>query len=292
MASLTTRRAAEALGVSESSLKRWCDQGELDFSRTAGGHRRLEARTLIAFAKNRGQQLARPDLLGLFPRRGPSAARVEISARAFCDALLRGDEAGCRFVARTCFLAGQSLAEFGDQFVAAAFRDIGERWAHGDAEVYQERRACQICQTILGELSTLLPESRNGPVAIGGTLAGDPYSLSASLAALVLRQNGWRAQSLGTGLPWETLAAAVRDLRPKLFWLSFSTLDTGEDFLEQYRQLQRAIGGQTAIVVGGRALTPELRTQMNYAAYCDNLQHIESFARSLHRPRTTAKKER
>jgi hypothetical protein len=34
-------------------------------------------------------------------------------------------------------------------------------------------------------------------------------------------------------------------------------------------------------VVGGRALTPHLREQMKYAAYCDNMQHLETFAHSL-----------
>ena len=35
-----------------------------------------------------------------------------------------------------------------------------------------------------------------------------------------------------------------------------------------------------AFVVGGRALTESIRQQMKFAAYCDNMQHLESFAQS------------
>jgi hypothetical protein len=36
-----------------------------------------------------------------------------------------------------------------------------------------------------------------------------------------------------------------------------------------------------ALVVGGRELTESLRRKIRYSAYCDDLQHLESLARSL-----------
>jgi excisionase family DNA binding protein len=278
---LSTRRAADALGVSESSLKRWCDQGLIESVRTAGGHRRLEPRAVIEYARGKGLQLAKPELLGLFPRRRATGEKLELSAQAFCQALLKGDEQGCRFVAKTCHLAGQRVAAFGDQFVAKSFYEIGERWSHGEAEVYQERRACQICQAVLEELGTLLTPSPHGPMAAGGTPEGDPYSLPSTLASLVLRQNGWRAQSLGSNLPWPTLVAAVRDVKPKLFWLSVSAMTGLDDFVRGYQSFFEQVPEDTSVVVGGRALTAEIRQQIQYSAYCDNLLHLETFARSL-----------
>jgi methanogenic corrinoid protein MtbC1 len=257
-------------------------------TRTAGGHRRLLAHSVVEYARQSGLPIVSPRLLGLVARAESAAKKTAISAAVFCDALLRGDETGCRFVAHSCHMSGQQMSVFGDQFVSAAFREIGERWSHGEAQVYQERRACQICLALISELRQLVPEAKRGPIAIGGAWADDPYTLPTELAALVLRQNGWRAQSLGSGLPWDTLTAAIHDLRPKLFWLTASTIVDVDSFVAGYRNFYGAIERETAVVVGGRALTPEVRQQIRYTGFCDNLQHLETLAQGLHHPRASS----
>ena len=46
---LSPREVAVALGVSESSVKRWVDLGELAALRTAGGHRRITRAEAVRF---------------------------------------------------------------------------------------------------------------------------------------------------------------------------------------------------------------------------------------------------
>jgi methanogenic corrinoid protein MtbC1 len=103
------------------------------------------------------------------------------------------------------------------------------------------------------------------------------------MAEIVLRQNGWRAQSLGCRLPFSTLVAAVRDVRPQLFWLSVSHLEDADRFLTEYRAFYEEVRSEVAVVVGGRALTEPIRRQMEYSAYGDNMQHLEAFARTFKR---------
>src|SRR5690625_4089972 len=50
-ADLTTRQASALLGVHESSVKRWCDQGLLECSFTPGGHRRFDFDVMLDFAR-------------------------------------------------------------------------------------------------------------------------------------------------------------------------------------------------------------------------------------------------
>ena len=38
---LSPKTLADALGTSESSVRRWCDAGKMAAIRTAGGHRRI-----------------------------------------------------------------------------------------------------------------------------------------------------------------------------------------------------------------------------------------------------------
>ncbi|WP_254511508.1 MerR family transcriptional regulator [Anatilimnocola floriformis] len=290
MSLLSPKMAAEALGVSESSLKRWVDQGVLTAVKTVGGHRRLETATLVDYARRSGRQIVKPELLdlglgGKSLRKGSVLRTQDDPLTAFRQALLRGDESGCRFLARACLAAGMTLAEFGDRFVATSFHDVGDQWLHGVTEVYEERRACQVCHGVLADLFTLLPTPRaTAPVAIGAAGEGDPYTLATSLVSLVLRQNGWRSQSLGNNLPWPTLIEAIRDLKPRLFWLSVSTIDDEATFVRNYRAFYAAVGTQTAVVVGGRAWTGELRSKVRFAAHCDSLGHLEAFAATLMRP--------
>ena len=132
---------------------------------------------------------------------------------------------------------------------------------------------------VLYELrQSLSPPAAGTPLAIGGTPRSDPYSLATGMVELVLRQKGWVAQSLGSHLPLDTLAAAIEHMRPRLFWLSVSYLDDEARFLREYADFHERVQTQVLVVVGGKALTRKASPPNAYACYCDNLQHLEGFA--------------
>jgi methanogenic corrinoid protein MtbC1 len=121
-------------------------------------------------------------------------------------------------------------------------------------------------------------------LATGGTIEGDQYSLPSAMAELVLRDAGFFAISLGTSIPFASLVKAVQETKPKLFWLSVSHIREGLDFVTEFATLSQACtAADTALVVGGRALTEELRQRMTYSAYCDTMQHLEAFATTVYR---------
>lgn len=272
-------QAARAFGVSESSLKRWCDQGLIASVRTAGGHRKMAVADVLAFFRQQNRELNSPGLLGLPPvsehaRLGLARGRLRLA-----DALLAGDDLVARQIVLDLYHARHSLAVICDQVIAAAFHEIGDRWACGNAEVYQERRAVQIAQRVLFELRNLQPAPAGAWLAVGGTIEGDQYSLPSAMADLVLRGAGFQASPLGTSIPWASLINAVQTMRPRIFWLSVSHLHEGRDFPAEFAALSRACDAAgAALVVGGRALTESLRAGMRYAAFGDTMEHLESFA--------------
>jgi len=281
---LSPKQVALAIGVSEASLKRWCDKGLLPTIRTVGGHRRLPINGVLQFLRAQGQRIVRPEVLGLPNASAVRPSSAEASADELRDALEAGDEERARRVVVRQYLAGAKAVDLCDRVVARAFQGIGQRWQHGDVEVYQERRGCQIAMRILFELRKMLPTPAiEAPVAIGGTLERDPYDLATTMVELALRECGWRAESYGVGSPVRTLCAAIRDVRPKLFWLSVSTVERVADFREDYEELYRtAVECGSVMIVGGRALDESLRREMSYTAFCDSLRHIVHFAETLH----------
>ena len=64
MQHLGPRQLGQALGVSESSVKRWADQGEIVTHRTSGGHRRIALAEAIRFIRESGLPVVDPGILG------------------------------------------------------------------------------------------------------------------------------------------------------------------------------------------------------------------------------------
>jgi len=280
---ISPKQVARAIGVSESSLKRWCDRGLIQAIRTAGGHRKLPINSVLEFIKDSGHEIVHPDLLGLPPATGQGQRTLTGARNRLIDALVAGDEQACRRIVLDLMLAKHPISVIGDEVIASAFSEVGELWDCGDIEVYQERRSCEICMRVLHELRTHLPTNVEGaPVAIGGTLSGDHYALPTGLIELVLKENHWNATSLGTNLPVETMLAAIEHHQPQLVWVSCSHIADETQFLFDMEQLYTvAQSRDAALVVGGNALRDSLRKRMTYHAYCDTLAHLESFASTI-----------
>jgi methanogenic corrinoid protein MtbC1 len=288
---VSPKQVARAIGVSESSLKRWCDQGLIKTVRTAGGHRKMAIREVLRYVRENDHQLVSPEFLGLPPVSEHASIGLTHGGPRLVDALLAGDEILARQIVFDLYLAKHSPAVICDEVIAAAFREIGDRWACHDAEVYQERRGCEIALRILFDLRRVQPVPERTRLATGGTIEGDLYSLPSSMAELVLRDSGFYATTLGTSIPFASLVKAVQATKPELFWVSVSHIHEGLDFISEFAALSQAcLATDTALVVGGRALTEELRQRMTYAAYCDTMQHLAAFATTLHRSLTGGRK--
>ncbi len=279
---LTPKQVANAIDVSESSVKRWCDKGIIPTQYTAGGHRRIPLSGLLKFLRKQQYQIARPELLGLPSNTGQSPRIIDRAVESLTTALIDGHEDDARRVLINLYLAKHSICSICDQVIAPAFEKIGRLWECGSAEVFQERQGCEFTLRLLHELLGLVTvPATESPKAIGAAPEGDQYNLATTMAELVLRDAGWNAKSLGDNLPLSSLGEAIKGHRPRLFWLSCSHLADEEWFLKSYGLLYEEFGSSVAFVVGGRALSESMRQNMKYAAYCDNMQHLQAFAQTF-----------
>jgi methanogenic corrinoid protein MtbC1 len=239
---------------------------------------------VLRYVRDQGQKLASPEILGLPPVSDGASSGLSHGGARLVGALLSGDELLSRQIVFDLYLAKHSPSAIFDEVVAAAFREIGNRWACHDADIYQERRGCEIALRILFDLRRVQQAPDRKWLAIGGTIEGDQYSLPSAMAEVVLRDCGFHATSLGTSIPFASLVKAVEETKPTLFWLSVSHIREGLDFVTEFSLLSQAcLASGTALVVGGRALTEELRRRMTYSAYCDTMQHLDAFAKTLQR---------
>src|SRR5688500_6197296 len=128
---LSPKDVADAIGASESSVRRWIDGGQIATSRTAGGHRRVAVEEAIRYARASGATVVRPDLLGLDL---PRASRERMPALSDDEKLFEALRAGNRGAARDMilgwYLDGRSLPALFDGPVRGAMHAVGELWRH------------------------------------------------------------------------------------------------------------------------------------------------------------------
>ncbi|MEW4488425.1 B12-binding domain-containing protein [Thalassoglobus sp. JC818] len=278
---VSPKQLAQAISVSESSLKRWCDKGVIPAVYTAGGHRRIPVNGVLSYLRERGLQIQHPEILGLPPATtGGQARKISSEQERLVSAMISGSEEVCIEIVFNLYLANCPVSTICDEVLATTFHEIGDRWGCGDVAVYQERRACELCLRIIHELRRALPElPSSAPIAIGGTLDGDPYTLASSMSELVLRDTGWNANSMGNMLPFASMRQALRDTNARFLWVSVSSIRDKEEFLAEFEELSTlAFNLDATLAVGGKALVEEIRREMKYSAFCDNFRHLQTVA--------------
>jgi len=288
----TPKQVAVALHVSESSVKRWCDQGAIRTDRTLGGHRRIPLEFLLEFLEATNRRVIDPDAIGM-PKIMPSIGSAKgrglnkqfdraTILEGFKKSLLSGSESECRRALGEWYANTGSIASVADGLIAPAFREVGEAWACGSADIYEERRGCEICMRLFHELRRLLPEPQGAaPLAMGGTPAGDRYQLPSQLLDMVFREQGWRTIGLGSDIPYASHLSAARKHMPKIFWLSVSHIENKETFLKEFNQFSRGLPKGLMLLVGGCALTDAIRPSMSFSAHCDSLEQVSTLARTI-----------
>jgi len=234
---LSPRQIAEALGASESSVKRWCDQGLLSTVKTAGGHRRITASEALRFAREQNYSVVEPQILSLPASDDRKARRIEGCAERLVEGLISENELACRTIVFDLYLGGCAVSQIFDDVLGVAFRIIGEKWECHEAAVYQERCSCQIALRLLHELRGKLVPPKQELLALGATLEGDQYLLPVTMADIVLRSVGWDARLLGSSIPLESIEEAIRRNQPRLFWLSVSHIPDEGAFIAGFERL-------------------------------------------------------
>ncbi len=277
--SLSTSEFARALGISDSSVRRLADSGEVEIHRTKGGHRRVPLAAAIRYVRQTRAPLARPDLLGLDLE--ASAAGGDGDATAKLLRLLESGRASSviRYL-QSLYASGMSLAEICDGPIRDAIAKIGERWPHDRRAIFIEHRAMTLCVRALGQLrAAVLPPGDNAPEAIGGGITGDVYLLPTMMTSLVLYDIGFNDVDLGPNTPLDVLADAVADEAPALVWLSISEPIRSNTQAHQLQQLADvAVERDSLLVIGGKHARDVSPVRTKAWVYCESMQQLQTIA--------------
>jgi MerR family transcriptional regulator, light-induced transcriptional regulator len=278
---LSPRQLAQVIGASESSLKRWIDSGRLEAVKTEGGHRRVPVPLALRFIRDHGHRIVDPSPLGLHAV-DDGATDKPLDERLI-TALTSGNADVVRTLLISAYAGGMSVAEMGDGPVRTAMAHLGELWKLDEGGIALEHVATDICLQALHVLRSLLPAPLpTAPVALGCAPARDPYLLPSILAAMTLGEIGYRTVNLGPDTPLESLRHAVEQHRPRLVWISVSTIESQAHLRAPLAKLADELAERNAsLVVGGRTSGDVPLEHRPNMLRCRNLMEIAAFSRGL-----------
>lgn len=205
---LDLSEAAAVLDVHYQTAYRWVRDGSLK-ARKVGKSYRVERRDLDRFIEHR--QAGSP------PRSINVRDWAQQSDRLY-DAVLAGDERAASDQLDRLVRGGLPAVELCDQLLAPVLRRVGEEWAAGTVSIADEHRATAIIERLLSRLPSRRTRARG--TAVVATPAGEQHRLPSLMAAIALRQDGWRVHHLGSDLPEAELLAFLERERPDLLVLS------------------------------------------------------------------------
>ncbi len=282
--SLSPKELAEAIGVSESSLKRWADVGRVRVTRTMGGHRRIPLQEAVRFIREAQLPIVRPDVLGLNTTHAPTSQPLpglDETTRTLQNLLVQGRSDEARALLLDMYLKGRPLAWLCDGPIGTAMAHLAELRDHDSKGVFIEHRAVDVCIHALTQIRLLLmpasapAEGAPVPVALGGAPAGAPLGdkamMDSLMSACIVAEAGYRDVNLGGNVPLITLLEAAVQYRPRLVWLSCSHPDTTPT-----PQAIDALGDQLAEI--NATLVVNGPTHPRGSGRCDNVRACASMA--------------
>ncbi|MEM9368001.1 MAG: excisionase family DNA-binding protein [Planctomycetota bacterium] len=279
---LSTSEFAAALGVSESSVRRLADAGELQIHRTRGGHRRIPIPEAVRYVRATQTRILRPDLLGL--EFDPSEVEPKSADEKMLEVLKAGHASAVISLMQSLYAGGMGIAELCDGPVSHAMGEIGAAWPHDKRAIFIEHRAVILCCRALNQLRLSIAEPEtDAPQAIGGAMSGDRYLLPTLMASLVIHELGFNETNLGPDLPLDVLMDCVVDEKPALVWLALAEpVRSRTQFNEILKLAGVAAECHTYFVVGGRHAS-ELDRMIGPSAtiswdYCETMKCLEAKA--------------
>lgn len=105
-------------------------------------------------------------------------------------------------------------------YLIAAERSVGQRWAQGDYLVAEEHVVTTSIETVIALLIGMFDQPADAPLVVVATAEGDHHSLPARAAAAHLVYLGYRTTFLGANVPGDDLREFLESEPPSALVLS------------------------------------------------------------------------
>jgi DNA-binding transcriptional MerR regulator/methylmalonyl-CoA mutase cobalamin-binding subunit len=168
------------------------------------------------------------------------------------DLLKRHDAIAVQHALRTLLLR-EGLERFVLDTAGNLIQAVGQWWAAGELEVFEEHLFTEQLYRVLREAVSQVPARNARPRVLLTTLPNEPHALGILLAEAVMRLEGASCTPLGAQTPESQILAAVRAGGTDIVALSFSGYFALPQMRESMERLRAALPARVALWCGGAA---------------------------------------
>ena len=144
------------------------------------------------------------------------------------------------------------LSRFVTELVAPLTEKVGDTWARGQLEIYEEHLFTESMQVVLRNAISTIPQPGNRPRVLLTTFPSEPHGMGLLMVEALLALEGCRCFSLGVQTPvWDiVLASQAQDI--DLVVLSFSPVMNPTLVVDGLTELRAKLPKSVEIWAGGR----------------------------------------
>lgn len=282
---LTTRQLARLWHVSEATIKRWADTGQLSSGRTVGGHRRFPVADVMRFQTERGLGVAAAVGVATHGRAAEAALfDAAETDRQFFEAISEGHAAEAAALLLEAHMTGAPLERIFDEVVAASMRRVGDRWEAYELSVAEEHLATSTAAHAVESLAASLRRVRaHAPRAVCCAAEDELHTLAGLCTQALLEGAGWQVRNFGGHTPFFALAEYVSKHRPELVCVSSTMQRELEHNARDYTQFESAARARgTRVVLGGEGFRGEaVRRKFPADLHAESFRDLAEFIRGL-----------
>ena len=221
--------------VHESSVKRWCNSGDLPCSLTDGGHRRINLNEAISFARSKGLDCQ----LIPFGEHAEAVWDAQTQLRRkkkytlFQDLLFLWLRTNNRALPPQLLKylrqLGYQRCEIFDKLVHSVMTRVGNEWHSSTIGTGREHLMTGLIMDILRyECMQVIQQKQGSPNrvkrAIVGCAGGNDHEMGALMIRILLEELGWEVLYIGQSIPNEEYASIQLESKAELVCVSLSQL--------------------------------------------------------------------
>jgi MerR family transcriptional regulator, light-induced transcriptional regulator len=289
---LSTADVARLFNVTETTVKRWADDGMLKCQRTPGGHRKFEMKHVVDFINEHHYEptgtltLDANDGMGTRIQSAVLGRDFNALSQIFVEKVLSVGRPDIFGYLSYLYQHNIALWEIYDLIVAPGMREIGTQWEKGMIGINHEHHASYETLDALAKLqSQIVIKPRNGKSVVCASVGGDMHEIGLRCTSYIFESQGWTVHYLGAMIPHSSIIAAIQEVKPSIVCLSLTNPNHSETIHNEIEEVVAASRRVHAVViVGGQAAAAHATggQQGNglYTSAHELLKHITELGRS------------